>query len=92
MLSVWLGKKIPVMVIEMDTHKGNVVVSRRQTVGKGSRRQTGRDLENLGSGKSVKGTVTSLTAFGAFVDVGGVEGLLRITDVSWGWVGKLSDV
>lgn len=91
-LSVWLGKKIPVLVIEMDTHKGNVVVSRRKLLEKEASAKREATLKTLEVGKVLKGTVTSLTAFGAFVDVGGVEGLLRITDVSWGWVGRLSEV
>jgi small subunit ribosomal protein S1 len=80
------------MVLEMDTHKGNVVVSRRKLLEKEAAAKRDATLKTLEVGKVLKGTVTSLTAFGAFVDVGGVEGLLRITDVSWGWVGKLSDV
>jgi small subunit ribosomal protein S1 len=91
-LSVWLGKKIPVMIIEMDTHKGNVVVSRRKLLEREAAIKRDATLKTMEVGKVLKGTVTSLTAFGAFVDVGGVEGLLRITDVSWGWVGKLSEV
>ncbi|MBK8575015.1 MAG: 30S ribosomal protein S1 [Elusimicrobia bacterium] len=91
-LSVWLGKKVSVMVIELDTHKGNVVVSRRKLLDHDAALKRDATLKTLEVGKNLKGTVTSLTAFGAFVDIGGVEGLLRITDVSWGWVGKLSDV
>lgn len=91
-LSAWMGKKIPVMIVEMDAHKGNVVVSRRKLLEREAAIKRDATLKTLEVGKVLKGTVTSLTAFGAFVDVGGVEGLLRITDVSWGWVGKLSDV
>jgi small subunit ribosomal protein S1 len=91
-LSIWVGKKIPVMVIELDTHKGNVVVSRRKMLDRDAAVKRDATLKTLEVGNVFKGTVTSLTAFGAFVDIGGVEGLLRITDVSWGWVGKLSDV
>ncbi|MBL8024129.1 MAG: 30S ribosomal protein S1 [Elusimicrobia bacterium] len=91
-LSSWLGKKISVGIIEMDTHKGNVVVSRRKLLEREAAEKRTATLKTVEVGKVLKGTVTSLTAFGAFVDIGGVEGLLRITDVSWGWVGKLSDV
>ncbi len=91
-VSPWVGKKVHVMVIEMDSQKGNVVVSRRRVLDKEAAVKRDATLKTLDVGKVVKGTVTSLTAFGAFLDIGGVEGLLRITDVSWGWVGKLSDV
>jgi small subunit ribosomal protein S1 len=91
-LSVWLGKKMTVAILEMDTHKGNVVVSRRKLLEKEAATKRDATLKTIEVGKVLKGTVTSLTAFGAFVDIGGVEGLLRITDVSWGWVGKLADV
>ncbi|MBL0058709.1 MAG: 30S ribosomal protein S1 [Elusimicrobia bacterium] len=91
-LEVWVGQKIQVVVIEMDAHKGNVVVSRRKLLENEAAHHRDATLKTLEVGKVLKGTVTSLTAFGAFVDLGGVEGLLRITDVSWGWVGKLTEV
>jgi small subunit ribosomal protein S1 len=90
-LQAWVGQKIQVQVIEMDAGKGNVVVSRRKILDKAAAQKRDETLKNLQVGSVHKGTVTSLTGFGAFVDIGGVEGLLRITDVSWGWVGKLSD-
>jgi len=90
-LASWVGQKIQVQVIEMDAAKGNVVVSRRKILDKAAAQKRDETLKNLQVGSVHKGTVTSLTGFGAFVDIGGVEGLLRITDVSWGWVGKLSD-
>jgi small subunit ribosomal protein S1 len=68
-----------------------VVVSRRKVLDIEAAKKREETLKTLSVGKVCEGTVTSLTGFGAFVDVGGVEGLLRITDVSWGWVGKLSD-
>lgn len=90
-LETWVGKKILLLVVEMDTAKGNVVVSRRKLLEKEAAAKRTETLKTLQVGTVCKGTVTSLTGFGAFVDIGGVEGLLRITDVSWGWVGKLSD-
>lgn len=91
-LTPLVGQKFPVAVLEMDTAKGNVVVSRRKLLEKDASQKRADTLKTMEVGKVFKGTVTSLTAFGAFVDIGGIEGLLRITDVSWGWVGKLSDV
>jgi len=91
-LAPWVGQKFPVLVLEMDTAKGNVVVSRRRLLEREAARKREETVKTIEAGKVFKGAVTSLTAFGAFVDIGGIEGLLRITDVSWGWVGKLTDV
>jgi len=91
-LRPWLGKKIAVMVLEMDSQKGNVVVSRRKPLDIEVARQREETVKTLAVDQVRDGKVSSLTAFGAFIDIGGVEGLLRITDVSWGWVGKISDV
>jgi small subunit ribosomal protein S1 len=91
-LAPYVGQKIQVIVIEMDAEKGNVVVSRRRWLEKDASKKRDETLKTLEVGKVYSGVVTSLTAFGAFVDIGGIEGLLRITDVSWGWVGKLADV
>ena len=70
-------------VIKLDTKRNNVVVSRRAVME--SANSTDRDalLETLEEGNSVKGVIKNLTDYGAFVDVGGVDGLLHITDMSW---------
>lgn len=91
-LAPYVGQTFPVLVLEMDPVKGNVVVSRRRLQEKEAAVHRQETLKTIEVGAVRKGRVTSLTAFGAFIDIGGVEGLLRITDVSWGWVGKLSDV
>ncbi|MBI4396351.1 MAG: 30S ribosomal protein S1 [Elusimicrobia bacterium] len=88
----YIGQKVQVMVLEMDARKGNVVVSRRQFLEKEASKKQEDTLKTLEAGQVYTGTVTSLSSFGAFVDIGGVEGLLRIPDVSWGRVDKLSDV
>ncbi len=70
-------------VIKLDTKRNNVVVSRRAVME--SANSTDRDalLETLEEGNSVKGVIKNLTDYGAFVDLGGVDGLLHITDMSW---------
>jgi small subunit ribosomal protein S1 len=91
-LAPLVGQKITVLVLEMDPGKGGVVVSHRKLLEKEAAAKQAETLKNLAVGSVVKGRVTSLTGFGAFVDLGGIEGLLRISDVSWGWVGKLTDI
>jgi small subunit ribosomal protein S1 len=90
-LKALVGQKIQVVVLELDEQKGGVVLSRRQLLEREAGQKLGETLKTLEAGKVVSGTVTSLTSFGAFVDIGGIEGLLRVSDVSWGRVDKLSD-
>jgi DNA-directed RNA polymerase subunit E'/Rpb7 len=71
----WLQKKISVVITEMDRAKSNVVVSRRKLLEKDRARSRESTLSNLTEGQTVSGTVTNITSFGAFVDIGGVEGL-----------------
>ncbi len=79
----WVNEKVSVLITEMDRAKPNVVVSRRKLVEKerGLKRET--TLATLKVGDVVRGIVSSMAPFGAFVDIGGVEGLLHISDVSW---------
>jgi small subunit ribosomal protein S1 len=90
-LSVLVGKKVRVEILEMDPKKGNVVVSRRHVLEGEAALLREQTLKDLDVGKIYTGTVTSVTDFGAFVDIGGIEGLLRISDVAWQRVEKLSD-
>jgi small subunit ribosomal protein S1 len=80
---VWLGRKISVLITEMDRSKSNVVVSRRKLLERERTRLKEQTMQTLAEGQICKGTVTSITNFGAFVDIGGIEGLLHISDLSW---------
>jgi small subunit ribosomal protein S1 len=91
-VSAFVGKKIRAVVIEMDPRKGNVVVSRRRFLEKEASAKQEETLKTLETGKTVRGTVTGVANFGAFVDIGGVEGLLRTSDAAWGRLDKISDV
>ncbi|HRY30366.1 MAG TPA: S1 RNA-binding domain-containing protein [Elusimicrobiota bacterium] len=91
-LKPFIGQKVNVFVMEMDSKKGGAVLSRRQFLDKEAAARQAETLKTLTEGMVVTGTVTSLTAFGAFVDIGGIEGLLRVSDVAWGRMGKLSSV
>lgn len=77
------GKVLEFKVIKVDPKRNNVVVSRRAAVEAGSSAERQALLENLEEGQIVKGIVKSLTDYGCFVDLGGIDGLLHITDMSW---------
>ncbi|CAJ1247628.1 30S ribosomal protein S1 [Klebsiella pneumoniae] len=86
------GKELEFKVINLDQKRNNVVVSRRAVIE--SENSAGRDqlLENLQEGMEVKGIVKNLTDYGAFVDLGGVDGLLHITDMAWKRVKHPSEI
>lgn len=77
------GKELEFKVIKLDRRRNNVVVSRRAVVEEEYSVERESLLENLQEGADVKGIVKNLTDYGAFVDLGGVDGLLHITDMSW---------
>ncbi len=82
-LESWVGQQIRVIVLEMDKAKGNVLVSRRRVVEQEKSVQRAGTLAQLEVGQVYKGTVRALANFGAFVDIGGVEGLLHVSDMDW---------
>ena len=77
------GKELEFKVIKLDQKRNNVVVSRRAVLEKANSAEREELLANLQEGMSVKGIVKNLTDYGAFVDLGGVDGLLHITDMAW---------
>lgn len=77
------GKELEFKIIKMDQKRNNIVVSRRAVVTAGSSAERENLLEGLHEGQEVKGVVKNLTDYGAFIDLGGVDGLLHITDISW---------
>lgn len=91
-LSPFVGQRLPVKVLEVDRGKRNVIVSRRQVIEEEAERAKEEALQNLEVGSVVPGVVKRLTSFGAFVDVGGVEGLLHVSEMSWGRVKHPSEV
>ncbi|HEY5603306.1 MAG TPA: 30S ribosomal protein S1 [Gammaproteobacteria bacterium] len=82
-LSYLEGKQLEFKVIKLDQKRNNVVVSRRAVVEEESSEERDQLIENLQEGQVVKGIVKNLTDYGAFIDLGGVDGLLHITDMSW---------
>jgi small subunit ribosomal protein S1 len=83
-LDGYLGQQIEVRVIKLNKKRGNVVVSRKEILEEEQNSKRGHTLEQLGEGAVLTGTVKNLTDYGAFVDLGGIDGLLHITDMSWG--------
>ncbi len=77
------GKELEFKVIKLDQKRNNVVVSRRAVMEAANSEEREALLETLQEGMSVKGIVKNLTDYGAFVDLGGVDGLLHITDMAW---------
>jgi small subunit ribosomal protein S1 len=77
------GKPLEFKVIKIDQRRSNVVVSRRAVVEKENTVERDELLENLKEGSIIKGVVKNLTDYGAFLDLGGVDGLLHITDMAW---------
>ena len=82
-LSYLEGKELEFKVIKLDQKRNNVVVSRRAVVEAESSEERSSLIENLQEGQVVKGVVKNLTDYGAFIDLGGIDGLLHITDMSW---------
>ena len=86
------GKELQFKVIKLDQKRNNVVVSRRAVIESESSSERETVLANLQEGQEVKGIVKNLTDYGAFVDLGGVDGLLHITDMAWKRVKHPSEI
>ncbi len=78
-----MGTPQPFQILKMDRARGNIVVSRRAVLEETRAEQRSELIENLKEGQVLQGVVKNITDYGAFVDLGGVDGLLHVTDVSW---------
>jgi len=87
-----IGKTFPMKIIKINQRRGNVVVSRRLLLEESRDQRRQRTLSNLTEGQLVNGTIKNITDYGAFVDLGGIDGLLHITDMSWGRIGHPSEL
>jgi small subunit ribosomal protein S1 len=87
-----LGKSHRFKVIKFNKKRGNIVLSRRVLLEKERAELKGQTLEKLKEGQVVEGIVKNLTEYGAFIDLGGIDGLLHITDMSWGRVTHPSEL
>jgi len=91
-LDAFVGQDIPVRILKLNRRKGNVVVSRRAAIEEEVTAKRTAAIENIFEGAVLEGTVKNLTDYGAFVDLGGIDGLLHISDMSYGRVNHPSDV
>ena len=85
-LDKYIGKTMQFKVIKFNKKRGNIVLSRRAVLQEERGKMRSEILDQLQEGIIVKGTVKNITEYGAFVDLGGVDGLLHVTDMSWGRV------
>lgn len=91
-LDAYIGKTYKFKVIKFNKKRGNIVLSRRVLLEKERADQKAEVLSTLEEGKLVEGTVKNLTEYGAFIDLGGIDGLLHITDMSWGRVNHPAEI
>jgi small subunit ribosomal protein S1 len=86
------GQDLRMRVIKVNKKRGNIVLSRKVLLEEENAEKKKHTLETLAEGKQLRGVVKNITDYGAFIDLGGIDGLLHITDMSWGRVGHPSEV
>ena len=86
------GKDIELKIVKLDSKRNNIVVSRRAIIEAETQQDREALFEKLTEGAVVKGVVKNITDFGAFIDLGGIDGLLHITDMSWSRIKHPTDV
>src|SRR6476620_6466440 len=89
---IFVGKKMEVKVVKINAAFDNVVVSHKVLIEKDLEQQRSAILNNLEKGQVLEGVIKNMTNFGVFIDLGGVDGLLHITDISWGRINHPSEV
>jgi small subunit ribosomal protein S1 len=91
-LDRYIGQKLRFKVIKFNRRRGNIVLSRRALLEKEREELKSKTLATLAVGQTVEGTVMNITEYGCFVDLGGIDGLLHITDMSWGRIQHPSEM
>ncbi len=91
-LASLLGQTIRAKVIKLNRRRGNVVLSRRAMLEEEREERRRHTLSVLEEGMALTGTVKNITDYGAFIDLGGIDGLLHVTDMSWGRIGHPSEI
>jgi small subunit ribosomal protein S1 len=86
------GKELQMRVIKVNRKRGNIVLSRKAILEEENSSKKKRTLEGLSEGKVIRGTVKNITEYGAFIDLGGIDGLLHKTDMSWGRINHPSEM
>ena len=87
-----LNKPIELMILKMDKYRGNIVVSRKAITENELKEQRAELLKNIKEGSIIEGKVKNITDYGAFIDLGGIDGLIHVTDISWTKITNPSDV
>ena len=87
-----VNKQEPFLILKMDRRRGNIVVSRRAVLEESRKEQREELLSTLAEGQILEGVVKNITDYGAFVDLGGLDGLLHVTDIAWKRVNNPNDV
>jgi small subunit ribosomal protein S1 len=91
-LEAYRGQELEARVIKMNRKRGNIVLSRKAVLEESSNKKKAETLANIEEGFVLEGSVKSLTEYGAFIDLGGIDGLLHITDMSWSRVQSPNEV
>jgi len=91
-IGLWLDRDIECLILKIDEARRNIVVSRRKLIEERRTKMKETLLGQIKEGDRVKGVVKNIADFGAFVDLGGIDGLLHITDMSWGRIGHPSEM
>ncbi len=91
-LDSYKGQELDMRVIKVNRRRGNIVLSRKAILEEENKEKKQKTLDTLEEGKVVKGVVKNITEYGAFIDLGGLDGLLHITDMSWGRINHPSEL
>ncbi len=87
-----LNKPIELMILKMDKYRGNIVVSRKAITENELKEQRSELLKNIKEGSIIEGKVKNITDYGAFIDLGGIDGLVHVTDISWTKINNPSEI
>ena len=87
-----IGERLHMRIIKLNKRRGNIVLSRRVLLEEERQRAKEKTLASLAEGQIIEGVVKNITEYGAFIDLGGIDGLLHITDMSWGRVSHPSEL
>ncbi len=88
----YVGQTITASIIKINKKRGNVIISRRKYLGDQRSKVRQKTLETLSEGQTIQGIVKNITNYGVFIDIGGVDGLLHITDMTWGRISHPSEL
>ncbi len=91
-ISDWIGRTIDAVILKIDEERRNIVISRRKMIEQQREELKRKTFDGLQVGETRKGIVKNIADFGAFIDLGGIDGLLHITDMSWGRINHPSEV